>query len=257
MVTTNTGLKFAEIKPSNPKGEKDGIEDVRWYRQKLEETYPNLTIEPLDERISVGNGIFMPDPIATAAECPQQRIGLAPMRVGLYGYWCAPPFSEVRKECACGRRRRKPEAKQLEKSEAKSKEQRKPVHVAGYDPYFEDYAIRLPQFDAPPDQDFIVAINSDIHKATITDAARRRLRPMQVDPRGVTPLQVPLIGPAMLLAPIELVFFAMVAPEAIPESVGAAATLGEAVTTAATVDVGVPAIAEGGEAALGESSRIR
>ncbi|MEP7300236.1 MAG: DUF4157 domain-containing protein, partial [Caldimonas sp.] len=94
LVATRGGFKIAEIKPSNPAGERRGIEDIRWYEQKLKETYPEMTVSLLDERIPVGDGLAMPDPVATATGCPPQKLAVAPMRLGVYGYWCTPPFSE-------------------------------------------------------------------------------------------------------------------------------------------------------------------
>lgn len=100
-LATPTGLKIGEIKPSNPAGERQGIKDLDWYKTQLQMTYPNSRIEMLDERLPLGVGLPMPDPIASFSGCPPQVLAALPMRLGLYGYFCVPPFSAARRLCSC------------------------------------------------------------------------------------------------------------------------------------------------------------
>ena len=117
-LATPTGLKIGEIKPANPEGEKQGIQDLDWYKTQLQMTYPNSTIELLDERLPLGAGLPMPDPIASYSGCPPQVLSAVPMRLGLYGYFCVPSFSAARLLCLC---KGKQEEKQKER-EQKEKE---------------------------------------------------------------------------------------------------------------------------------------
>jgi hypothetical protein len=207
LVATKGGFKIAEIKPSNPKGEQQGIEDIRWYKEKMEETYPDKKVELLDERIPVGQGLTMPDPVASATGCPPQKLAVAPMRLGVYGYWCAPSFSELRRVCSC-RRRRKDEPVRERAAERARKEARKRVQVYPH-PYFQDFANRLPYMEAPAGRDLIVVIDDGIYEEVVTEAenlrveqTRRLLRP--ADPRNIPMLVVTgylihNIGPIIVL----------------------------------------------------------
>jgi hypothetical protein len=99
-IATRTGFKIGEIKPANKEGEEQGVKDLNWYRRTLQAAYPNSTIELMDVRVP-GSGLRMPDPLAAASGCQLQTMGVTTMRPGLYGYWCAPPFSVARRQCPC------------------------------------------------------------------------------------------------------------------------------------------------------------
>jgi hypothetical protein len=99
-VATPKGFKIGEIKPANPNGEEQGIEDLDWYKTTLQAAYPQSTIEMLDVA-AAGSGLPMPDPIAAASGCQAQILGVTTMRPGLYGYWCDPAFSVARRQCSC------------------------------------------------------------------------------------------------------------------------------------------------------------
>jgi len=99
-VATPKGFKIGEIKPANPAGEEKGIKDLDWYKTTLQAAYPESTIEMMDVA-APGSGLPMPDPIAALSGCQPQNIGVTTMRPGLYGYWCAPPFSVARRQCSC------------------------------------------------------------------------------------------------------------------------------------------------------------
>lgn len=116
VLATPTGLKIGEIKPANPEGEKQGIQDLDWYKMQLQMTYPKSTIEMLDVRLPLGAGLPMPDPIASFSGCPPQVLSAVPMRLGLYGYFCVPPFSAARRLCLC-KGKREEEQKEREQKE--------------------------------------------------------------------------------------------------------------------------------------------
>jgi hypothetical protein len=99
-IATSTGFKIGEIKPANPTGEEQGVKDLYWYRRTLQAAYPHSTIELMDVRVP-GSGYRMPDLLAAAAGCELQTLGVTMMQPGLYGYWCAPPFSVARRQCSC------------------------------------------------------------------------------------------------------------------------------------------------------------
>jgi hypothetical protein len=255
LVATKGGFKIAEIKPSNPQGEQDGIRDIQWYKDKLQETYPHMKIELLDERIPVGQGLEMPDPVARATGCPPQKLAVAPMRLGVYGYWCAPPFSQLRRICSCRRRRRRqdePAEQRDTKRASKEAAKRVRVYVEGAHPYFNDYANNLPYMEAPAGHEFIVVIDDSIYQSVVKDAESRQLQHTQrllrpVDPREIPIIQVEpaLVTAGILLAPfvaaVAIAVIVVVLIPATPELVGVAATVAEttaveatAVTTTAT-----------------------
>ena len=102
-VATPTGFSIGEIKPATPNGETQGIEDLAWYTEQIAAVYPGSTVEPLMTSIPVAGGLPMPDVIAAAAGCTPQLLGVVMMRPGLYGYFCQPPYSELRGSCSCKR----------------------------------------------------------------------------------------------------------------------------------------------------------
>lgn len=248
LVATKGGFKIAEIKPSNPQGEKDGVRDIQWYKDKLQETYPHMTVELLDERIPVGQGLEMPDPVARASGCPPQKLAVAPMRLGVYGYWCAPPFSQLRRICSCRRRRRrKDETAEQRKTKQASKEaaKRVRVYVEGVHPYFHDYANNLPYMEAPVGHEFVVVIDDSIYQSVVKDAESRQLQQTQRLLRPVDPREVPIIQvePALVTAGILVAPFVAAAAIAVivvvlipatPELVGVAATVAETTAVEAT-----------------------
>ena len=101
-IATPTGFEIGEIKPGNPQGFEDGIRDLAFYTLAIEAAFspvnPNLTVEFLTLPIPP---TIMPDPVAFTAGCPPQMIYVVPMLPGLYGYFCEPPFSQVRSQCSC------------------------------------------------------------------------------------------------------------------------------------------------------------
>lgn len=109
-VPTPTGFQIGEIKPNNPGGELRGLADLEFYETAIRARYgrinPNITVERLRIAIPMG-GMRMPDPLARAAGCVRQSIAVAMMQPGLFGYFCAPPFSVARASCTCRRRRRR------------------------------------------------------------------------------------------------------------------------------------------------------
>jgi uncharacterized protein DUF4157 len=98
-VATPTGFSIGEIKPSNKKGEDDGVRDLDWYTTMIQSTYPGSTVEPLLE--SIPGPLPMPDPIALASGCPTQGLTTMLMRPGIFGYFCVPPFRQLRSLCSC------------------------------------------------------------------------------------------------------------------------------------------------------------
>ena len=100
-VATPTGYAIGEIKPATPNGEAEGVSDMAWYMEQVAAAFPGSTVTPLVTAIPVGIGLPMPDPLATAAGCTSQRLAVVMMRPGLYGYYCAPAYSELRSTCAC------------------------------------------------------------------------------------------------------------------------------------------------------------
>ena len=100
-VATPTGFAIGEIKAATPNGEAEGVSDLQWYTQQISAAHPGSTVVPLVTAIPVGAGLPMPDALATAAGCTAQGLGVVMMRPGLYGYFCEPPFSQVRRTCTC------------------------------------------------------------------------------------------------------------------------------------------------------------
>jgi hypothetical protein len=249
LVATKGGFKIAEIKPSNPRGEKRGIEDIRWYEQKLKETYPHMAVSLLDERIPVGEGLPMPDPVAKATGCMPQKLAVAPMRLGVYGYWCTPPFSELRRVCGC--KPLLPPPIPVRVPEQARQPSRVPVRVYGVHPYFVDYANRLPAMKAPRGREFIVVLEAGLFAQVASEMQRRQLehtrRVMRVDPRGRGMFQVPpvLIGGMLVAGMVVLPLLAVVLAAAIGALVAAAAV---AVGAAASAAVAVAGSAVAGAA---------
>ncbi|WOO32545.1 DUF4157 domain-containing protein [Diaphorobacter limosus] len=98
---TPTGLAIGEIKPSTPAGLAQGVKDLAYYMEQVQAVYPDRTITPLVAAIRVGNGLTMPDPLAQAAGCAQQKLGVHLMEPGIFGYFCTPPYSQARSRCPC------------------------------------------------------------------------------------------------------------------------------------------------------------
>lgn len=94
-----TGLQIGEIKPANLTGYANGASDITFYKKALELLYPKSTIELL--KLPLPAIIPFVDP--QAPKC-QQELHVNPPVGGVYGYWCTPPFSQLkaRKECKCG-----------------------------------------------------------------------------------------------------------------------------------------------------------
>jgi Domain of unknown function (DUF4157) len=206
LVASKDGFKIAEIKPSNPQGEKDGLRDIRWYKAQLEATYPDKKVELLSERIPVGEGLLMPDPLAAAAGCAPQRLGVSPMSLGVYGYWCAPPFSEARRLCSCKKKEREPRRPPIQLPVEKGVR----VRVSDVHDDFGDLPGRLPAMEAPGGRDMVLMIDSALFglaaKQAEAEFLARQRRVMQIDPRNAPFIQVEpvLLGvaAAWIAAPI-------------------------------------------------------
>jgi hypothetical protein len=131
-IQTLTGFMIGEIKPANPRGLTQGLTDLAFYRTEMQLAFPNTTIELMGVRIPIGTGLPMPDPIAQAAGCLQQMIGVIPMAPGLYGYFCEPPFSQARSRCSCRPLipppiRQPQEAEEPDKAHRRTREQRRVI----------------------------------------------------------------------------------------------------------------------------------
>ncbi len=111
---TPTGFAIGEIKPANPKGLEDGIRDLGFYNLALQDTFPNSTIEHLNEPIPPS---VMTDPVAAAAGCPPQVLSVILMLPGLYGYFCEPSFAELRSQCRCGKKQEEEEEEEQEQEQ--------------------------------------------------------------------------------------------------------------------------------------------
>lgn len=117
IVTRENGIpvrvQIGEIKAATPHGEHEGMNDLDFYENAVRATFavenPAVEVERLQTSIPVGGGLLMPDPIAASAGCLQQRLSVVMMRPGLFGYYCAPPFSEARPLCSCRPPRRERE----------------------------------------------------------------------------------------------------------------------------------------------------
>jgi hypothetical protein len=242
LVATPGGFKIAEIKPSNPQGEKAGLEDIRWYKQKMEETFPDKKVELLDERIPVGQGLLMPDPIAHATGCAPQKLGLAPMRLGVYGYWCAPSFKELRPVCSC-----RPPAPpvRVPKPEPVRKPATFRVRLVGAHPYFQDEANRLPYMEAPPGRELIVVIEDQLFKERVSLLEKGRMRPMVIDPRGVPRIQMGMVYiptamlAAVVIGGIGIAALVVLVPLVVSAAAGAVATATATSTATAAASSGV------------------
>jgi hypothetical protein len=100
-VATPRGFQIAEIKPSTPNGKAQGKRDLSFYLQQMRITYPTYSIKLIDD-IRIPSGLIMPDLLALANGCPTQGLAAMLMEPGLFGYFCAPPFSQARSVCSCG-----------------------------------------------------------------------------------------------------------------------------------------------------------
>lgn len=117
IVTRENGIpvrvQIGEIKAATPHGEREGMDDLDFYEDAVHDAFavenPAVEVERLRTSIPVGRGLPMPDPLAASAGCLQQRLSVVMMRPGLFGYFCAPPFSEARRLCSCRPPRRERE----------------------------------------------------------------------------------------------------------------------------------------------------
>jgi hypothetical protein len=194
LVASKDGFKIAEIKPSNPEGERQGLEDIRWYKAQLEATYPDKKVELLSQRIPVGEGLLMPDPLAEASGCAPQRLGVSPMSLGVYGYWCAPPFSEARRLCSCKGPKAPPFPVPVPVPKPAPQPDRVRVRVSDVHEDFGDLPRRLPVFEAPGGRELVLMFDSALFalaaKQAEAEFLARQRRVMQIDPRNVPFIQV-------------------------------------------------------------------
>ena len=119
-VPTPTGFAIAEIKPSTPHGEEEGLKDLDYYERIIQMRYPGATVERL--RLVIPGPIPFIDTLALKAGCTQQMLAAMLMAPGLIGYFCEPPFSMARKSCSC---KKKKKDKKKEKKKDKKKDNKK------------------------------------------------------------------------------------------------------------------------------------
>jgi hypothetical protein len=99
-VATPNGLKIGEIKPGNSWGYVRGEADMLWYRDAVRARYPGRSVEPLTIKVGPQITVF-PNP--RSRECPQQDLYVYPATpTGVYGYYCSPTFSELKRTGKCG-----------------------------------------------------------------------------------------------------------------------------------------------------------
>jgi hypothetical protein len=172
-----TGKPCATEKPQD---QKDVTWDKNVFQGKIAKgSRPEFV--GLDSVIDAGQ----PTRLGPFSNNPKKKLSCIRKDGGAVLYWCT-------KDDKDDDEKKKKQQKQVDVVAQPEKEQKKkkvPVRIVARHPAFQEMYERIAAREAPPNRDFVVAIDGDFYDQRVKQfndqAMRDRMRPMQIDPRGV------------------------------------------------------------------------